>query len=122
MYNGSSATTNNFTTKFAYEAKTYIGNLKSDNSYNASNAPTRTGYKFDGFSFSGGSGQKNTSGAKFYFNGGYPGSGGIESSNVNSWVFNGNYTGNVVATAQWTGATYYVQYNANGGTGAMGNS
>lgn len=121
MRNGSSTTTSNFTTKFAYETKTYIGNLNSDNTYNTSNAPTRTGYKFDGFSFSGGSGQKNTSGEKFYFNGGYPGNGGT-GSNVNSWVFNGNYTGNVVATAQWTGVTYYVQYNANGGTGAMGNS
>lgn len=122
MRNGNSFTANSFTTHFAYGIKTYIGNLISEGTYYPDNAPTRTGYQFNGFTFTAGSGQKNTAGETFYFNGDYPDIADSLASSTNTWIFNGNATSNVTATAQWTGNTYYVQYNANGGTGTMSNS
>ncbi len=121
MYNGDSKTTSTFTTKFAYQTKTYMGNLTSSNGYYPSNEPTRTGYQCSGFTFTNGTGQKNTTGDNFYFNGQYAGNGGV-GNNTNTWVFNGDYNGNVTATANWKANTYYVLYNANGGTGTMSNS
>ena len=46
----------------------------------------------------------------------------VTASDTRSWIFNGNYAGNVTATAQWAGNNYQVQYNANGGTGSMANT
>jgi len=46
----------------------------------------------------------------------------VTASDTRSWVFNGNYAGNVTATAEWVGNTYTVVYNANGGTGSMANT
>lgn len=122
MWNGDNKTSNSFTTDFAYATKTYIGNLMSAGTFYPDNAPTRTGYTFNSFSFSGGSGQKNTAGETFYFMGEHAGAASGTSTNTNTWIFNGNYAGDVTATAQWTGNTYYVQYNSNGGTGTMSNS
>ena len=123
MYNGGSKTVNTFTTEFAYNTKTYMGNLMNDGSYYPNNEPTREGYQFNGFTFTGGSGQKNTSGDPFYFQGSYSANAEGYGTTTNTWIFNGNYAGAVTATAQWTGNTYYVQYNGNGATsGSMSNS
>lgn len=119
MWNGDNQTSNSFTTDFAYATKTYMGNLTSAGTFYPDNAPTRTGYTFNSFSFSRGSGQKNTAGETFYFMGAHAGGTSI---NANTWIFNGDYAGDVTATAQWTGNTYYVQYNSNGGSGIMSNS
>lgn len=91
---------NVFTTKFSYGSKTYMGNLYPDKLYyNPYNTPKRKDYTFKGFHFSNGSGQLNTSGDNFYFNGGKYGNG--IGYNANTWVFNGDYAGDVVATAIW---------------------
>lgn len=93
---------NIFTTQFAYtepHTKTFMGNLTSEQTFYPYNEPKRDGYTFKGFHFSNGSGQKNTSGDKFYFNGGKYGNG--TGDNVNTWVFNGDYAGDVTATAIW---------------------
>ena len=119
MYNGDNTTSSSFTTQFSYGTLTYIGNLDSYEGYQPDNKPTKTGYTCTGFTFSGGSGQQNTSGATFYFMGDNPAAAMVTASDTRSWVFNGNYAGNVTATAQWTGNTYNVVYNANGGTGSM---
>lgn len=121
MYNGASKTTSTFTTTFAYGVKTYLGNLFNDGgvlvAYN-DNTPTRVGYSFTGFTFSNGSGQKNSAGAVYYFDGQSPEENSGESgASTSAYIFNGNYAGNVTVTANWTGNTYTVKYNANGGTG-----
>lgn len=126
MYNGASKTTSTFTTTFAYGVKTYLGNLFDDGgvlvAYN-NNTPTRTGYSFTGFTFSNGSGQKNTAGAVYYFDGQSPEENSGESgASTSAYIFNGNYAGNVTVTANWTGNTYTVKYNANGGTGTTASS
>ena len=126
MYNGASKTTSSFTTTFAYGVKTYLGNLFNDGGVLAAyndNTPTRTGYSFTGFTFSNGSGQKNTAGAVYYFDGGSPEENSGESgASTSAYIFNGNYAGNVTVTANWTGNTYTVKYNANGGTGTTASS
>lgn len=126
MYNGASKTTSSFTTTFAYGVKTYLGNLFNDGGVLAAyndNTPTRTGYSFTGFTFSNGSGQKNTAGAVYYFDGGSPEENSGESgASTSAYIFNGNYAGNVTVTANWTGNTYTVKYNANGGTGTTTSS
>lgn len=123
MKNGITDTTTAFNTYFAYGTKTFMGNLSADGTYHPSNDPVRTGYTFNGYSFSGGSGQKNTAGETYYFMGEHADTHQWLSNNTSAWVFNGNYNGNVTATAQWIGNTYYVQYNANGATsGSMNNS
>lgn len=119
MYNGDSTTSSLFTTEFSYGVLTYIGNLDSYEGYQQDNRPTKPGYTCTGFTFSGGSGQQNTSGATFYFMGETPAAAMVTASDTRSWVFNGNYAGNVTATAEWVGNTYNVVYNANGGTGSM---
>ena len=126
MYNGASTTTSTFTTSFAYGVKTYLGNLWNDQGVIAAcndNTPTRAGYTFTGFTFSNGTGQKNTAGAVYYFDGGSPEeSSGEFGESTSAYIFNGNYAGNVTATANWTGNTYTVKYNANGGTGTTASS
>lgn len=122
MYNGSTKTSSSFTTTFAYETKTYMGNLFGDAEFMADNIPTRGGYTFNGFTFTTGSGQKNTSGYTFYFMGEYAAIAQITAATTNTYIFNGDAAQNVTATASWTGNTYYVQYNANGGSGTMANS
>lgn len=119
MYNGDNTTTSQFTTQFSYNTLTYIGNLTSDETYYPDNKPTRSGYTCTGFTFSNGTGQQNTSGATFYFMGENATSAMGTASDTRSWVFNGDYAGNVTATAQWLGNSYQVQYNANGGSGSM---
>lgn len=121
MYNGANKTTSTFTTTFAYGVKTYLGNLFNSEGVLAAyndNTPTRDGYTFTGFTFSNGTGQKNTAGAIYYFDGDSPEeSSGEFGESTSAYIFNGNYAGNVTATANWTGNTYTVKYNANGGTG-----
>ena len=123
MYNGATTTTNSFTTEFAYNTRTYIGNLDSYDGYWPENLPTKVGYVCTGFTFSAGSGEQNTSGNDFYFMGESPETTVMATGNdTRTWVFNGNYAGNVTATAQFAGVNYQVQYNANGGTGSMSNT
>jgi hypothetical protein len=123
MYNGASLTTNTFTTTFAYGVKTYIGNSFDADYVMNDNTPIRPGYTFNGFTFSNGSGQKNTAGAIYYWNGQSPEENvGSTGASTNTYIFNGNYAGNVTATASWTGKTYTVKYNANGGTGTTASS
>jgi uncharacterized repeat protein (TIGR02543 family) len=126
MYNGASKTTSTFTTTFAYGVKTYLGNLFVDGgvlvAYN-DNTPTRAGYTFTGFTFSNGSGQKNSAGAVYYFDGQSPEENSGESgASASAYIFNGDYAGNVTVTANWTGNKYTVKYNANGGTGTTASS
>lgn len=122
MYNGGNTTTSSFTTEFSYNTPTYIGNLDAYEGYQPDNKPTRTGYTCTGFTFSNGTGQQNISGNIFYFMGENPQFAMVTASDTRSWIFNGNYAGNVTATAQWAGNNYQVQYNANGGTGSMANT
>lgn len=122
MYNGGSTTTSSFTTEFSYNTPTYIGNLDAYEGYQPDNKPTRTGYTCTGFTFSNGTGQQNISGNIFYFMGENSQFAMVTASDTRSWIFNGNYAGNVTATAQWAGNNYQVQYNANGGTGSMANT
>lgn len=124
MYNGADKTSNIFTTTFAYEVKTYIGNPFNGEYIMVDNTPTRTGYTFNGFTFSNGSGQKNTTGATYYINGESPEDNASSSNNSTStYVFNGDYAGDVTVTANWTGNTYTVKYNGNGATsGSMSSS
>ena len=100
MNNGSTATTSSFTTDFVYGRKTYIGNLNADGTYKTLNVPTREGYIFTGWNFSNGTGGQNTSGDKFYFS-----DTSTYGSNTNTYIFNGDYKGNVTATAQWKDST-----------------
>lgn len=126
MYNGANTTTSTFTISFAYGVKTYLGNLFNSEGVLAAyndNTPTRAGYTFTGFTFSNGTGQKNTAGAVYYFDGDSPEeSSGESGESTSAYIFNGNYAGNVTATANWTGNTYTVKYNANGGTGTTASS
>ena len=124
MVNGDTTTSSSFTTDFAYGTRTYIGNLNSYAGYEPNNVPTKNGYTCTGYTFSGGTGEKNTSGNVFYFMGESPETiVMVTGSDTRTWIFNGDYAGAVTATAQFTGNTYYVQYNSNGGTsGTMSNS
>ena len=72
-------------------------------------------YEFKGFSFSQGTGKISEEGEVFYFNGG-GGSGYGYGSLSGYWIFNGDYAGNVKATAQWTANTYTINFNASGGS------
>lgn len=126
MYNGANKTTSTFTTTFAYGVKTYLGNLYDNGGVlvaHNDNTPTRVGYTFTGFTFSNGSGQKNSAGAIYYFNGQSPEDNSSKSgASTSAYIFNGNYAGNVTVTANWTGNTYTVKYNANGGIGTTASS
>lgn len=110
MNNGSTVTTSAFTTSFIHGRKTYIGNLNSDGTYKTLNIPTREGYTFTGWSFSNGTGGQNTSGEKFYF-----GDTSSYASSTSTHIFNGDYKGNVTATAQWEQNTFTMTINPNGG-------
>lgn len=114
MHNGDNETTDNFTTKFKYSRKTYLGNLNTDSTFWTNNKPTRTGYIFNEFTFSGGTGSINSPGWRFYFS-----NTTSSSTNTKSYIFNGDYAGDVIATAQWTPITYYVSY-AKGSTNKGG--
>lgn len=96
MRNGSNYTTSSFATNFVYGRKTYIGNIGSNGMYQTLNIPTREGYAFTGWSFSNGTGGQNTSGEKFYFS-----DTSTHASTANTYIFNGDYKGNITATAQW---------------------
>ncbi|MBQ7977171.1 MAG: InlB B-repeat-containing protein [Clostridia bacterium] len=67
--------------------------------------PTRTGYTFGGYYTSTGG-----SGTQYYTSTG---------ASARSYPLSGGPT---VLYAKWTGNTYYVKYNANGGSGTMSNS
>lgn len=115
--------TSSFAINFAYNVKTFIGNLTPEGKYHYAHRPKKTGYTFTQYTFSpGGTGQINTTGDKFYFNGGFPENNNNYASTTETYVFNGDYVGNVTATANYTANTYYVQYNANGGSGSMNDS
>lgn len=111
MYNGDNKTSNKFTTIAVYARKTYLGNLTSENKFYSDNKPTRTGYAFNGFTFSNGTGGLNSSGNTFYFSNTEYGS-----TKNNSYIYNGDHAGNVTATAGWTPYKLKITYDANGGT------
>ena len=113
MRNGPEETTSSFTTQFKYGFKTYIGNLNDGTI--PSNIPTRDGYEFKDFSFSQGTGKISEEEEVFYFNGG-GGSGYGYSSLSGYWIFNGDYAGNVKATAQWEANQYTITFDAKGGS------
>ena len=86
--------------------------LNSQN-YNAISSwlPSRTGYQLQGMYTSASGGTK-----VYNADGSITNDGTYWSNNV--WI----YKGNVTLYAQWKGNTYYVKYNANGGSGSMSNS
>lgn len=100
--------------QFLYCRKTYIGNSYY-NKYGyldyENNTPTREGYTFAGWKFSNGTGGLNSDGSEFFF--------GEIAADVDTtyddddiYIFNGNYTGDVTAAAQWTKEapkTAYIQ-------------
>ena len=101
MYNGSEETSSKFTTKFVYGRKTYMGNLTASNGF-TDNVPTREGYTFAGWKFSNGTGGLSKLGEKFYFSD----TDMSYSQSDYSYIFNGDYAGDVTATAQWKSNTY----------------
>ena len=120
MNKGDGTTSSAFSSRFAYNAPTYIGQATSTNSiYN--NVPWRTGYQFVKWRVTsgGGSTYKNDGGETFYPPGNYQGGG---YSGTSHWVFDGKYVGNVTITAQWEGNIYYINYHSNGGSGTMATS
>lgn len=122
MYNGSEETSSKFTTKFVYGRKTYIGNSYTDKygylDYE-NNTPTRTGYTFAGWKFSNGTGGLNSDGSEFFF-GEIAADEDTTYDDDDIYIFNGDYTGDVTATAQWTKRSYqqdvYVRYQNEDGS------
>lgn len=122
MYNGNAKTSSVFTTKFLYGRKTYIGNSYTDKygflDYE-NNTPTREGYTFAGWKFSNGTGGLNSDGSEFFFE-----DIAVDEDTTydddNIYIFNGDYTGDVTATAQWTKDVYqqdiYVRYQNEDGS------
>lgn len=104
MYNGNTKTSSVFTTKFLYGRKTYIGNSYTDKygylDYE-NNTPTREGYTFAGWKFSNGTGGLNSDGSEFFF-GEIAADEDTTYDDDDIYIFNGNYNGDVTATAQWT--------------------
>lgn len=104
MYNGSEETSSKFTTKFLYGRKTYIGNSYIDKygylNYE-NNTPTKEGYTFAGWKFSNGTGGLNSDGSEFFF-GDIAADEDTTYDDDDIYIFNGNYNGDVTATAQWT--------------------
>lgn len=104
MYNGNAKTSSVFTTKFLYGRKTYIGNSYTDKygylDYE-NNTPTREGYTFAGWKFSNGTGGLNSDGSEFFF-GEIAADEDTTYDDDDIYIFNGNYNGDVTATAQWT--------------------
>lgn len=122
MYNGNTKTSSVFTTKFLYGRKTYIGNSYTDKygylDYE-NNTPTREGYTFAGWKFSNGTGGLNSDGSEFFF-GEIAADEDTTYDDDDIYIFNGNYTGDVTATAQWTKGSYqqnvYVRYQNEDGS------
>lgn len=104
MYNGNAKTSSVFTTKFLYGRKTYIGNSYTDKygylDYE-NNTPIREGYTFAGWKFSNGTGGLNSDGSEFFF-GEIAADEDTTYDDDDIYIFNGNYNGDVTATAQWT--------------------
>lgn len=104
MYNGNTKTSSIFTTKFLYGRKTYIGNSYTDKygylDYE-NNTPTKEGYTFAGWKFSNGTGGLNSDGSEFFF-GEIAADEDTTYDDDDIYIFNGNYNGDVTATAQWT--------------------
>lgn len=104
MYNGSEETSSKFTTKFLYGRKTYIGNSYTDKygylDYE-NNTPTKEGYTFAGWKFSNGTGGLNSDGSEFFF-GEIAADEDTTYDDDDIYIFNGDYAGDVTATAQWT--------------------
>lgn len=104
MYNGSEETSSKFTTKFLYGRKTYIGNSYTDKygylDYE-NNTPTKEGYTFEGWKFSNGTGGLNSDGSEFFF-GEIAADEDTTYDDDDIYIFNGDYAGDVTATAQWT--------------------
>lgn len=107
MYNGNAKTSSVFTTKFLYGRKTYIGNSYTDKygylDYE-NNTPTKEGYTFAGWKFSNGTGGLNSDGSEFFF-GEIAADEDTTYDDDDIYIFNGNYNGDVTATAQWTADT-----------------
>ena len=122
MYNGSEETSSKFTTKFVYGRKTYIGNSYTDKygflNYE-NNTPIREGYTFAGWKFSNGTGGLNSDGSEFFF-GDIAADEDTTYDDDDIYIFNGDYTGDVTATAQWTKRSYqqnvYVRYQNEDGS------
>ena len=122
MYNGNAKTSSVFTTKFLYGRKTYIGNSYTDKygylNYE-NNTPTKEGYTFAGWKFSNGTGGLNSDGSEFFF-GDIAANEDTTYDDDDIYIFNGNYTGDVTATAQWTKGSYqqnvYVRYQNEDGS------
>ena len=122
MYNGNTKTSSVFTTKFLYGRKTYIGNSYTDKygylDYE-NNTPKREGYTFAGWKFSNGTGGLNSDGSEFFF-GEIAADEDTTYDDDDIYIFNGNYTGDVTATAQWTKGSYqqnvYVRYQNEDGS------
>lgn len=122
MYNGSEETSSKFTTKFVYGRKTYIGNSYTDKygylDYE-NNTPTKEGYTFAGWKFSNGTGGLNSDGSEFFF-GEIAADEDTTYDDDDIYIFNGDYTGDVTATAQWTKGSYqqnvYVRYQNEDGS------
>lgn len=122
MYNGNTKTSSVFTTKFLYGRKTYIGNSYTDKygylDYE-NNTPIKEGYTFAGWKFSNGTGGLNSDGSEFFF-----GDIAVDEDTTydddDIYIFNGDYTGDVTATAQWTKRSYqqnvYVRYQNEDGS------
>lgn len=104
MYNGNAKTSSVFTTKFLYGRKTYIGNSYTDKygylDYE-NNTPTKEGYTFAGWKFSNGTGGLNSDGSEFFF-GEIAADEDTTYDDDDIYIFNGDYAGDVTATAQWT--------------------
>lgn len=111
MYNGNAKTSSVFTTKFLYGRKTYIGNSYTDKygylDYE-NNTPTREGYTFAGWKFSNGTGGLNSDGSEFFF--GEIAADEDTTYDDDIYIFNGNYNGDVTATAQWTKESQKTAY------------
>jgi len=122
MYNGNTKTSSVFTTKFLYGRKTYIGNSYTDKygylDYE-NNTPTREGYTFAGWKFSNGTGGLNSDGSEFFF-GEIAADEDTTYDDDDIYIFNGDYTEDVTATAQWTKGSYqqnvYVRYQNEDGS------
>ena len=122
MYNGNAKTSSVYTTKFLYGRKTYIGNSYT-NKYGylnyENNTPTKEGYTFAGWKFSNGTGGLNSDGSEFFF-GDIAADEDTTYDDDDIYIFNGNYTGDVTATAQWIKGSYqqnvYVRYQNEDGS------
>lgn len=132
---GSTSTTSTYTVGFTKTATygRWLGNFAGSRYlYTATgnfNQPIRTGYTFTGWTVTSGNGSVVHADAgdtftSFYDDNRYCYIAGVSSSSYGYYYYINNETSptNSTITAQWTGNTYYVAYNANGGSGTMSNS